>query len=377
MALGLQDKETAKNIKDSRLYGLRAKYEYRSEEDKTTYSFNLKVEPCTPQYFPVISKTINIDKDLYCLSEDQPTLPENKQNLEVIGRPDSKGQGKIVITMERCVVDCKQKEEIDMILSTSNIAVYTLNYGIDLKNRNMPFKKNLFGNFVSADSRFTKLLDFFMKVVPVNSDFGYIGANMVTQQFVIQDEVSESISSEFGQIIFRTQIQMSSKTEVYERNYKKIFSFISELGGYLKAMMILAFIYQPFLKRLYFLDLINKLYRVDQNRSLSHVNIDQQQERRLASNLKMRDGIAFKEKDTEFRDAIEKQSNNDNDVKDSELKDPLNNSFSRGLNESESDIEDEQDKRKNMSYDWLDWTTVICPCMKRKKHRLLDKVHSN
>lgn len=283
--------------------------------------------------------------------------------------------------MDRCAVDCRPKEEIDKVLGSSNIAVYSLTHGIDLKNSAVPFKRSLTGNFISADSRFTKLLDIFMKVVKVKSDFGYVGNNFVEQDYVIQDIVSESISSEYDQVIFKIQVQMSSNTEVYDRNYKKIFSFISELGGYLKAMVILAFLYHPFLKRLYYLDVINTLYRIEQNRPLNYVQIDQSQERRLTKHMKA-DEMVFIEKDTEFKDALEKQFSEHPENKKEpgelkELKDPLSNTFDMKYDGNDiDDYEPGHKKNDDFNYGWLDWTSVICPCMKTKKHKLLDRVDS-
>lgn len=301
-------------------------------------------------------------------------MPESKQNLQIIGRPDSKVQGKIVISMDRCKVDCSPKEVIEKVLSNSNIAIYTLNYGINLKDQKDPFKMSLLGSFVSADSRFTKLLEMIMKVVEVKSDFGYVSKSEVTNKYTIMDEKSESISSELDEIIFRTQIQMGSKTEKFERNYKKVFSVIAELGGYLKAMVILAFLYQPFLKRLYYLDVINTLYRVEKNQSLQNMHIDEQQERRIRKTNLSSNDVVFQEKDTAFKDALEKKKICEDNDKKIELQEPLNHTFDRSHAESVDTEDREVKKSPELKYNWLDWTSVICPCLKTRKHKLLDRV---
>ena len=92
------------------------------------------------------------------------------------------------------------------------VAIYTVNYGISLKNETHPFQKVLMGSFLSADSRFTKLLDIFMKKILVESDLDYfLNSNIIRSEFIVVDGSTESISSEHEQIIFRTQLQMSSK----------------------------------------------------------------------------------------------------------------------------------------------------------------------
>ena len=205
--------------------------------ESKTISFNLKAEPCSSNYFE-LDQNNNVNKiydleSIICLSEDQATLPENMQNLNIFGRFDSAEQGKIVILMERCKVDCKSKETIDNTLGRSNIAIYTLNHAIDLKNKNDPFYKTILGTFMSSDSKYTKLLDIFMKKVNVTTDLNYILKGHTEKNYILVDSYTESISSEYDQLIFKTQIQMSSKSETITREYKKLFSLIAELGGYI------------------------------------------------------------------------------------------------------------------------------------------------
>lgn len=341
-------------------------------------SFNLKVEPCQANYFSSTTKDNQQTQDLFCLSEDQATLPENKQSMPILGRPDSKVQGKIVISMDRCVVNCLPKEEIDSILSRSNIAIYTVNYGIDLKNRQDPFKRNILGSFLSADSRFTKLLDYLVKTITVTSDFGYLLSSITDQKYVVLDSTTESISSEHDQVIFRMQIQMSSKVETYDRNYKKVFSIIAELGGYIKAMVILAFLYKPFLKRLYYIDIINSLYRVERNKPLTHVHIDEEQaekiQRESIESIGERndDSLVLKQRKNEVEDAINLKKH---ESIEKELNLPLKpETIEHNANRNSLEDGPSPKKKTALQYTWMDWITVICPCMKTKKHKLLERV---
>ena len=295
--------------------------------------------------------------------------------MRIFGRPDSKEQGKLVISMDRCVVNCLPKDEIDSILGRTNIAIYTINYGIDLKNKEEPFKRNIMGNFLSADSRFTKLLDFSIKNVNVNSDIGYVFNNTIPKKYEVVDSTTESISSELEQVIFRMQVQMSSKEETYDRNYKKVFSVIAELGGYIKAMVILAFLYKPFLRRLYFIDIINTLYRVERNRPLTHVQINEEQADKIEKNRESQKSegesgsFVLKEKDITLQKAVS-ENLGQKEVEDN--RQPLNREASYdGFEGSQSD----QGRRSGaLQYTWMDWITVICPCMKTKKHKLLERV---
>lgn len=385
-AIGLQTKENAENIKDPRIFGIRAKYEVRrpssdASQQSRTISYNLKVEPCRSDYFPAeIRKSLKLTEELYCLSEDQATLPESEQSMKIEGRFDSSNQGKIVITMERCKVDCRPKEVIDDILGKSNIAIYTVNYGISLKNETHPFQKVLMGSFLSADSRFTKLLDIFMKKILVESDMNYfLNNNMNKSEYIVVDGSTESISSEHEQIIFRTQLQMSSKFEYYQRVYKKVFSVVAEIGGFLKAFVLFAFLYRPFLKRLYFMEIINNLYRLERNKPLSNVKISEEQEERIRS-MPRDQSIMFKEKDADLEKiikAVKEKEAGEGLAEDNPAKDLQALQHPTISHESEGEPAEEPKRQEKVTfvlkYNWMDWIAIVCPCLKTKKHKLLDK----
>lgn len=344
--------------------------------ESKTISFNLKAEPCSSNYFE-LDQNNNVNKiydleSIICLSEDQATLPENMQNLNIFGRFDSAEQGKIVILMERCKVDCKSKETIDNTLGRSNIAIYTLNHAIDLKSKNDPFYKTILGTFMSSDSKYTKLLDIFMKKVNVTTDLNYILKGHTEKNYILVDSYTESISSEYDQLIFKTQIQMSSKSETITREYKKLFSFIAELGGYIKAFAIFGFLYKPFLKRLYYMEVINTLYRVERDRSIKGIHLSPEEEEKIK--LEQEQAHAGrKENDSDFEDLLDE--NKKKELSDLQADEVGRDSVRTGsMLEGEVDLEDKKDKRVSLKFNWIDWVAVVMPCLKTKKHKLLNKV---
>ena len=48
--------------------------------------------------------------------------------MEITGRFDSKIQGKLSLSIERCKEDCESDEEINKFLNKANVAVYFSNY---------------------------------------------------------------------------------------------------------------------------------------------------------------------------------------------------------------------------------------------------------
>jgi hypothetical protein len=60
---------------------------------------------------------------------------------------------------------------------------------------------------------------------------------------------------------------MSTVDEQHTRISKKIFSVIATMGGYLKALVLFFYLYKPFLERKYYIELINHLYNVEENKN--------------------------------------------------------------------------------------------------------------
>jgi len=398
IGIGLQDKETAERIKDAKVFGVRAKYDYRQNNPTTgrteSISFNLKVEPCKSDYFEGYlkdnndnpnnkSSTTDFDK-LICLSEDQATLPEDKQNLKIIGQFDSSSQGKIVFSLERCKIDCKPAAEIDRMLSRSNVAIYFINNGPDFNNLDSPYRRLIQTYYTSTDPKFTKLLDIAIKKARVQSDTGVILPGNDTKTYTALDRFSESISSENDQVIFRTQVQISTNMDVTIRSYKKLYTVFAEIGGYIKAFVIFAFLYRPFLKRLYYMEIINNLYRLERNRNLADVEIEREREERV-KNLDKDESILFRSQDPDMKEIIEEKKREEAEARKSKMHE-IENPALEGLHKSlhgdelnrESEPGQQEDDEENpqtyvLKYTWMDWIAIVCPCLKTKKHKLLDR----
>ena len=66
---------------------------------------------------------------------------------------------------------------------------------------------------------------------------------------------------------------MSQVEETHERKYRKLFYFIAQIGGFVKAFLLIGWLYKPFLKRKYYIDLINHLYSVDGGEALKEEKV--------------------------------------------------------------------------------------------------------
>jgi hypothetical protein len=82
------------------------------------------------------------------------------------------------------------------------------------------------------------------------------------------DKSRESVSTNRNGDLYSLQFQMSQVEETHLRKYRKLFYFIAQIGGFVKAFLLLGWLYKPFLKRKYYIDLINHLYSVDGGEAL-------------------------------------------------------------------------------------------------------------
>ena len=392
----MQDGESAEHIMNQRIYGARARYIWRDSQgsQSRTVSFSAKVEPCQKTYFTEVSlpHNVNIEK-LYCLSEDQSILPEQHQDLKITGRFDSKFQGKLSISIEKCLQDCESSEEIESFLNKANVAVYFVNYGLNLENFQEPYKKNLAGLFTSIDSDFSKSHEIFMKTATVQTDSGKIMKDFNYQNYTVMDSQRETISSLREGNLYHLVLQMSSYSDTHIRTYKKLFSVIAEIGGYIKAFLLLAYLYRPFLQRKYYIELINHLYKVDGGSALRHSRFQKDENRTNTEGLiawRKFDFFGFKKKkkNNESIVSLEPNSNDspglspNNDLgsykkpsvsKNIDINLPPGDQDESLIEFSNMEPEDTIDEKK-LKYSLSDWLSVLFPFLRGENERLYKKV---
>lgn len=259
---------------------MRARYLWREklEAEPRAISFAIKVKPCDDDYFAelpdIILPTGLHLPDLYCLSDDQAVLPEEFQDMLIRGRFDSENQGKLSITIEKCKLDCEDDHIINEFLKKSNVAVYFVNYGQNLGSYSHPFRQNLAGLFTGVDPQFSKTHEIFMKEASVTTDSGVAYPTVSQQSYFLMDSQRESVSQNEEGSLYQLEVQMGTTQDFHDRKYPRIFGIIAQIGGYIKAFLLLLYLYKPFLKRMYYIELINHLYKVDGGERLQKTNLD-------------------------------------------------------------------------------------------------------
>ena len=186
--------------------------------------------------------------------------------MKITGRFDSDTQARLSLSIERCREDCKSEEDIDNFLNTANVAVYFTNFAQQLNSPGEPYEKVIEGLFSSVDSAFSKTNEIFMKKSSVKSNKGFIVPSVTQKNYHLMDRQKETVSSSRNGSLYNLIIQMSTVEELHSRTSKKITTVLATMGGYLKAILILYYVYKPFLERKYFIELINHMYNVEQDK---------------------------------------------------------------------------------------------------------------
>ena len=326
-------------------------------------------------------------------------MPQKFQNLNISGRFDSEVQGKLMLSIERCKVDCKPDEQIELVLNGANVAVYFKNFDIFLTNQSHPYKQSIAGVFTSIDSDFTKTHEIYMKQANVSTDAGIVRKTQLNQSYTLMDYQRATVSSNRDGTLYSLLIQMSPVTEVHQRTYKKLFSTVAEIGGYMKSFMMIIYLYRPFLQRKYYIELINHLYSV----SGGDENEKKKKKKKKGGEDDEEDGKdtkltwrSFKfldrkkkkhhHKKAEEMDQLENGSFSiDNGVRDASLTEnatlvhdleETGSDSSSGETELEYVLEssDDEEYQGILKYSTSDWFGILFPFMRGKNHHLYMKV---
>ena len=120
------------------------------------------------------------------------------------------------------------------------------------------------------------------------------------------------------------------------------------------------------------MEVINTLYRVERDRSIKGIHLSPEEEEKI----KLEQAQAGrKENDSDFEDLLDE--NKKKELNDLQADEVGRDSVGTGsMLEGEVDLEDKKDKRVSLKFNWIDWVAVVMPCLKTKKHKLLNKVSS-
>ena len=271
--LGLSDSK-AEFINADKLYNWSANMLYyinKVGEDglnNLTFSYvNIELEKCDPQkhftnyegYFSIYNFSY-----FYCFT------PE-KVNMTIFGKfGDSvNGWSMLEINILECdssYQDCYNQSYINSQLFSSYASIIYISNVIDNSNTTQPNKIKLQSTVLSINSLLKKTYNYYLRQNIYQSDFGYVFQEFESTTFYTYDYYTEDVN--FGAYyvggnLGEISIRNSETISLYYRTFTKAQTVLANIGGIIKAIMILANIFVDFLtRRLDLNDIYNSIYLI-------------------------------------------------------------------------------------------------------------------
>ena len=265
MAFGLQDLRnySAHYINES-IYTVEVLQRYKVDGKITLMT--LPIERCSLDSVPDVDDlkdyyARNQINNLYCLRNDDSISPELKSTW------DGEFYKNILINFSPCVNtsanenQCKSNEIIKTYLDSSNFAIYFTNEAIDPNNFQKPitsFGKQLYTPISSSTLTYIEML------------FGHF--NFITDKGLLFEDLDTLVSANYlsnrqvlsfsSNIILQIDIKLDKIKTIYSRKYDKIQNVLANIGGIIKALMILSnLVVLPFIRLHFRLNLANTIFK--------------------------------------------------------------------------------------------------------------------
>ena len=238
-AFGLQDINYTNYIDES-IYILNASIldTFRNEDGSSEIKItNLKVTKCSllnikiiPEYFKGVGM-----HNLYCL---------NEPNFTLKGEFGEANWRYLIFKFSKCQnstennFSCKSEEEIKKRLNRGYFGAFVTDIIVKNTDYKFPlskFGKNLF-TFFSCD--YYQDLWVYLKKIQIVTDYGYFFEDKKIEEDIALDKYESTIDYREDINFYTVKIRMSTKVEVYERDYRKITEVIGNIGGLIKIILI-------------------------------------------------------------------------------------------------------------------------------------------
>ncbi|CAD8124720.1 unnamed protein product [Paramecium sonneborni] len=159
-------------------------------------------------------------------------------------------------------MNCAQPEEITSKLMSGHYVVYTSDYLMQLNNPTEPYKQIINSEFSGYSVSTSKIIKQYFRIIQTTSDDGWLLSNIHVKENLKQQEWRETTELYNGEYIVEHYIALDYRQTNYTRNYVKIQTVLSRLGGIWQIfIIIMASIIRPIINTLMHLDIANKIFR--------------------------------------------------------------------------------------------------------------------
>jgi hypothetical protein len=231
-------------------------------------SKKVKIDVCSKFYTDddIIEKNMKLPLDMFYCAEP------NQFNLT--GYWASKSPyGYFKIDFNKCQnstdknFTCKSPQEIDSIVQGGYISIKYTTYEIDQLNYLLPIKRVFYDdyNLLNSDSSLEYAIQ--IELLKFQSDNGLVMQDKqvdlgLSQNIKIFTKIAKSKN------IFTATFQGNFAGTTYKRSYIKLQSVMTQIGGFIKAVMLLGYAFSYIIsKNYYFVNLVNQFVFVEKNQN--------------------------------------------------------------------------------------------------------------
>jgi hypothetical protein len=234
-------------------------------------SKELKAEQCDlNKNFPYFKDEFSHQplSSLYCVD------PSTFQNIFIGGNWGQEFFNYLQIRIQTCQnstdsnVTCKTPEEIDNVLSGGYFVVNLIDSLFEPKNYTNPQKHFRRDTFTTMSNKFYKEVTYYLKNIDYNTDRGVLVEDLSTEKYLQLDYDKElyDFRSNLNGVILDCVFRMSNKKDIYFRKYIKIQDVLAQVGGLIKAIIIVVqILYSNFSQVAYYFHLLENLFVFNEN----------------------------------------------------------------------------------------------------------------
>lgn len=248
IAFGLQNDE-GKAFLDYTVYSTNFKILVKNQANNYEVEERiLKIHECEEKDFNKENKKLFDElslKNNFCTN--------NSETLEIEGYWDEASLIYLMVELNICDNitmngKCKSIEEIRKFMEIyNNFNIYIQNSYIDYNDFNEPIKSFIENQYVYIDLKYRKMMEILFKKASLSTDHGLIFENYLNLNEVIIDEKKSDFiminNVETGTNLFRFELYASKNSLKIERTYERLSDLVAKLGGILKILMALGYIF--------------------------------------------------------------------------------------------------------------------------------------
>jgi hypothetical protein len=143
---------------------------------------------------------------------------------------------------------------VDLELEEFYAQFIYLDYYLDVRDFNQPFKPLLNSDILQMSSQNARTDDYIMKIYDMETDTGIVLEEESTISSFIKESSSTLVFDKNSEFFWDLRISISNLREIYSRKYIKLQGIFAVAGGFIKIIIIIACVINNYLTGLVFYD---------------------------------------------------------------------------------------------------------------------------